>query len=299
MRSWGRASSEAPNYSSFISFVPYNLWSDYAVTEVQPSGTGKNGGQFSIGDPWSLYRKAQISRDLGKAIVVTLGSQDILENKTMIGLTYAMGMHMLCPYDVCIPGMKRKTDDYMSYADVYDFVHRWGKTYLAGYEEAFALGNGITHPLTRDSIAPLALEDAADSVYAFVHAHPEQPDAPVVIHLLNWNHRARDPIALTLDPDRFFPNRGIKLTLLRPGQEPQVLSDGYQARVELPSPEPWAMLIAEPASAKAPQGLGRRDQDRGLRVFRPTKRRPAQSHAGSGDSLHDRWNGADPKVTAV
>ena len=239
------------NYTSFIQFVPYTVWSDFAITELQPSGTGKNGGQFSIGDPWNLYRKAQISRELGKAIVVTLGSQDRDENITMIGLTYAMGMHMLCPYDVYIPGKRRKIDDYMSNADVYDFVHRWGKTFLAGYEEAFALGNGITHPLTRYGSAPLVLEDTADAVYAFVRARPKQPDAPVVIHLLNWNRHARDPIAITLDPDRFFPDRGLKLTLLRPGQEPQVISDGWQARVELPAPEPWGMLIAEPASANA------------------------------------------------
>lgn len=234
------------NYSSFVQFTPERLWSDYAVTELQPSG-----GQFGIGDPWSLYRKAQISRELGKALVVTLGSHDIEENKIMIGLTYAMGLHMICPFAVYMKDKPRKFDDPKLYADVYDFVHRWGKRYLAGYEEAFALGNGITHPLTRAGIAPLALEDRADSVYAFVRARPGQPDAPVVIHLVNWNRRARDKIALTLDPDRFFPDRGLKLTLLRPSQEPRVLSEGFQARVELPSPAPWQIVIAEPASPTA------------------------------------------------
>ncbi|MEI7838032.1 MAG: chitobiase/beta-hexosaminidase C-terminal domain-containing protein, partial [Planctomycetota bacterium] len=33
--------------------------------------------------------------------------------------------------------------------------------------------------------------------------------------------------------------------------EPQVLSDGWQARVEVPSPEPWQILVVEPASANA------------------------------------------------
>ncbi len=231
------------NYSSFVQFTPTELWSDYAITELQPSG-----GQFGLGNPWSLYRKVQIARQLGKAIVATLGSQDIRENKVMIGLTYAMGTHMLCPYGVYMKDRPRKYDDPALYADVYDFVHRWAGNYLAGYEEAFALGNGIDHPLTRDGLAPIRLEDPTDSVYAFVRARPALPDAPVVIHLVNWNKTARPRLALTLEPDRFFPGRGLKLSLLRPGSAPEILSDGWQARIELPSPDPWALLVVEPAS---------------------------------------------------
>jgi hypothetical protein len=234
------------NYSSFIQFTPERTWSDFAMTELQPSG-----GQFGIGDPWSLHRKVQISRELGKALVVTLGSHDVYENKIMIGLTYAMGIHMLCPYAVFMKDKPRKFDDPALYADVYGFVHRGGKTCLAGYEEAFALGNGILHPLTRHGDAPIRLEDPADSVYAFVRARPGQPDAPVVIHLVNWSKTARPPLAITLDPVRFFPGRGLKLSLLRPGRDPEILSDGWQARVELPSPAPWAMLVVEPASPDA------------------------------------------------
>jgi len=145
----------------------------------------------------------------------------------------------------------RKYDDAALYVDVYAFVHRWGKTCLAGYEEAFALGNGIIHPLTRHGDAPIRLEDPADSVYAFVRARPGQPDAPAIIHLVNWSKTARPKLAVTLDPDRFFPGRGLKLSLLRPGREPEILSDGRQARVEVPSPEPWQMLVVEPASPNA------------------------------------------------
>lgn len=231
------------NYSSFLQFTPAQLWSDFAVTELQPSG-----GQFGIGDPWNLYRKVRLSRELGKALVVTLGSHDVAENKTMIALTYAMGAHMLCPFAVYMKDKPRTFDDPAIYADVYDFVHRWGKTYLAGYEEAFAMGNGIEHPLGSHQWPPLRVEDPADSVYAFVRAKPAQPNAPLVIHLVNWSKAAHAKLALTLEPERFFPGRGLKLTLLRPSHEPQLLSDGWQARVAVPSPEPWAMLIVEPAS---------------------------------------------------
>lgn len=231
------------NYSSFIHFRPIETWSDYAITELQPSG-----GQFGIGNPWSLYRKIEIARELGKAIVVTLGSHDVYENKVMIGLTYAMGAHMLCPYGVYMKDRPRRFDDPALYSDIYDFVARWGGTYLVPYEEAFALGNGIVHPLTRAGSAPVAMEDPGGQVYAFVRAQPGRPDAPVVIHLVNYCLTGRPPVALTLDPDRFFPGRGLKLTLLRPEREPEVLSDGWQARVELPSPEPWQMLVVEPAS---------------------------------------------------
>jgi len=281
------------NYSSFIQFTPVQMWSDYAVTEVQYSGTGKNGGQFSIGDPWSLCRKAQIARELGKAIVCTLGSQDIMENKTMIGLTYAMGMHMLCPYDVFIPGVKRAYD-YQSYADVYDFVHRWGRTYLASYEEAFALGNGIEHPLASHQWPPLRIEDPADSVYAFVRAKPAQPDAPVVIHLVNWNKAAHAKLALTLEPDRFFPGRGLKLTLLRPSHEPQVLSDGWQARVEVPSPEPWAMLIAEPASTNTATVWAPEAETEDFGFFE--QRTVALRSRTTGAVIHFTTEGSEPTV---
>lgn len=280
------------NYSSLWMFTPLSLWTDYQFSELNYSGAGHSGGQFSIGDPWSLYRKAQIARGLGKAQVVTLCSHDIEENKTMIGLTYAMGMNMVAPFNVFIPGKPRKTDDYLSYIDVYDFVHRWGRTYLAGYEEAFALGNGITHPLTRAGIAPLALEYPADSVYAFVRAKPAQSDAPVVIHLVNWNKTAHAKVALSLVPDRFFPGRGLKLTLLRPSNEPQVLSDGWQARVELPSPGPWSMLIVEPATAIAAKVWAPEAETENFGFFE--QRTVALRSRTAGAAIHFTTDGTEP-----
>ena len=275
------------NYSSFIQFTPVQMWSDFAVTELQPSG-----GQFGIGDPWNLYRKVQISRELGKALVVTLGSHDVVENKTMIALTYAMGTHMLCPYAVYMKDRPRKYDDPAIYADVYDFVHRWGKTYLAGYEEAFALGNGIVHPLGSHQWPPLRLEDPADSVYAFVRAKPAQPDAPVVIHLVNWNKAAHAKLALTLEPDRFFPGRGLKLTLLRPSHEPQVLSDGWQARVEVPSPEPWAMLVVEPATANTAKVWAPEAETEDFGFF--DQRSVALRSRTAGAAIHFTTDGSEP-----
>jgi len=205
-------------------------------------------------------------------------------------------MHMLCPYDVFIPGMKRKYD-YMSYTDVYDFVHRWGKAYLAGYEEAFALGNGITHPLTRDGSAPLVLEDTTDAVYAFVRARPKQPDAPVVIHLLNWNRHSSNKIALTLDPNRFFPNRGLKLTLLRPGEEPQVLSDGFQARVELPSPAPWQIITGEPATPSVAKVWAPEVETEDFHFFH-TRHAVLRSRT-MGAAIHFTTDGSEPTVQSA
>jgi len=275
------------NYSSFIQFTPAQMWSDFAVTELQPSG-----GQFGIGDPWNLYRKVRLSRELGKALVVTLGSHDVVENKTMIALTYAMGAHMICPFAVFMKDKPRKFDDPAIYADVYDFVYRWGNTVLAGYEEAFALGNGITHPLTRSGAAPLRLEDPADSVYAFVRAKPAQPDAPAVIHLVNWNKAAHSKLALTLEPDHFFPARGLKLTLLRPGHEPQVLSDGWQARVEVPSPEPWALLIVEPATANAAKVWAPEATTEDFGFF--DQRSVALRSRTAGAAIHFTTDGSEP-----
>ena len=237
------------NHGSFIQPTPAVDWSDWPISELQPSGT-----YFGIGNPWSLYAKVKRFRSEGKALVVTLGSSDTQENKTMIALTYAMGAHMLTPYAVYLKNnLPRYYPNPTLYSDVYDFVHRWGKTYLAGYEEAFVQGNGMVAPLNLQGQAPLRIDDPAESAYAFVRARPGQADAPVVIHLVKWNKEAHSKLAVTLEPDRFFPGRGLKITLLRPGQEPVVLSDGWQARVEVSSPEPWAMLVVEPASAKAPQ----------------------------------------------
>jgi hypothetical protein len=193
------------NHGSFIQSTPTTEWSDWAISEVQPSGT-----YFGIGNPWSLYTKVQKFRAMGKELVVTLGSSDTMENKTMIALTYAMGSHMLCPYSVFLKNdLHRYTPDPALYSDVYDFINRWGKTYLAGYEEAFVVGNGITHPLAAQGQAPLQIKDPADSVYAFVRAKPGKPNDPVVIHLVNWNKDTRANVGVTLDPERFFRRSNI------------------------------------------------------------------------------------------
>jgi hypothetical protein len=233
------------NYSSFVSFTPIQLWSDFAISELQPSG-----GQFGIGNPWSLYKKITLARGLGKSIVVTLGSHNVRENKVMIGLTYAMGAHMLCPYGVYMKDAPRLFGDPAIYSDAYDFVDRWGKTFLAGYEEVLAIGNGIV-PAASNLPPPVRLEDPSSSVYAFVRAKPGQADAPVVVHLVNWGTTTNQPLAVTLEPQRFFPGRGLKISLLRPGAEPTILSDGFQTRVDVPVPDYWSILVVEPSTAVA------------------------------------------------
>jgi hypothetical protein len=230
---------------------------------------------------------------MGKALVVTLGSSETLENKTMIALTYAMGSHMLCPYAVYLKNnLPRYYPDPALYSDIYDFVNRWGKTYFAGYEEAFVVGNGITHPLAAQGQAPLQIKDPADSVYAFVRAKPGKPNDPVVIHLVNWNKDARANVGVTLDPERFFPGRGLKLSLLRPDQEPKILSDGWQAQVEVPAPDPWSILIAEPATSKGPQVWAAEVETEDFGFF---DKRTAVLHSRTpGAEIHYTTDGTEP-----
>ena len=103
------------NHGSFIQPTPAVDWSDWPISELQPSGT-----YFGIGNPWSLYAKVKRFRGEGKALVVTLGSSDTQENKTMIALTYAMGAHMLTPYAVYLKNnLPRYYPNPTLYSDVY------------------------------------------------------------------------------------------------------------------------------------------------------------------------------------
>jgi len=125
-----------------------------------------------------------------------------------------------------------------------------------------------------------------------VRAKPAQPDAPAVIHLVNWNKAAHSKLALTLEPDHFFPARGLKLTLLRPGHEPQVLSDGWQARVEVPSPEPWALLIVEPATANAAKVWAPEATTEDFGFF--DQRSVALRSRTAGAAIHFTTDGSEP-----
>jgi hypothetical protein len=174
----------------------------------------------------------------------------------MIALTYAMGSHMLCPYAVYLKNdLPRYYPDPAIYSDIYDFINRWGKTYLAGYEEAFVVGNGITHPLAAQGQAPLQIEDPADSVYAFVRAKPGKPNDPVVIHLVNWNKDARAHAATETAAQAMRK----KDELLGPAQasayEPLVQEtalktseSGEWVEVTIPALTPWGILVVKPQS---------------------------------------------------
>jgi hypothetical protein len=151
------------------------------------------------------------------------------------------------------------------YADLFGFI-RASQAYLVGYEDAAAIGPGILE--TRWGLR-LPLEIAGNpELYAVVRAKPGQPDAPVVVHLVDWRQEPQAAV-LKLRPDAFFPGRKLTVSLLIPTpfaaeahQQAERTKD-YAAlatrvplqaipgetstEVRVPPVTPWGMLLVQPA----------------------------------------------------
>ena len=179
-----------------------------------------------------------------------------------IAMATACGGHCMVPWDVYMPNdAPRYFGTPEQYADLYGFI-RASAALLDGCEYAGAFGKGIQDKLYRGA-PPLRLKAHAE-VFAVVRARPGQPDAPVVIHLIDWAREPK-PFAVELNSTRFYGNRPLTLRLLTPPtyeakahQEAErskhysALSRGISLTrdgdhvVRIPALAPWAMLRVEP-----------------------------------------------------
>jgi len=225
--------------------------------------------------PDNLHSLMHQAAAFDRVQVVTMpkkGDREDLEawrrrTRQTIATAYACGGLCMVPWDVYMPkDAPRYFGAAEQYADLFGFI-RAGAAYLDGYEEAAAIGRGIDESRYGNA-APVTLSDGTAEVYAFVRAKPDQPDAPVVIHLVSWSDRP-EPFTLKLRTECFFGRRPLAAKLLvppsydGPRHEKAEQTGDYSALaktvdlrrtsepgiavLQIPALTPWGMVVVSPS----------------------------------------------------
>jgi hypothetical protein len=174
-------SAYTANNSSFQQYdVRYEPF-DYFMSELM----------FTSCDPVRLFQRHEVILQAGKALIChppKANSAEPMEymkplTRAVIGHAYAMGGWLAAPYDLFIgTGIPRYFGKPEDYADLYGFI-RANAEYLDGFERAAYAGAWLGDQ-TAGNV--LLIEGGSGGVYAFARTRPDQPEAPIVIHLVDW-----------------------------------------------------------------------------------------------------------------
>jgi hypothetical protein len=146
---------------------------------------------FTSCDPVRLFQRHEVILQAGKAQIYHAPKANAGEpmehmkplTRAMIGHAYAMGGWLAAPYDLFIgAGIPRYFGKPQDYADLYGFI-RTNAKYLDGFERAAYAGAWLGDQ-TAGNV--LLIEGGSGSVYAFARTRPDEPEAPIVIHLVDW-----------------------------------------------------------------------------------------------------------------
>lgn len=169
-----------------------------------------------------LDRLYATARKHGKVQVVTMpkkGDRKDLpgwqrRTRQTIAMTYALGGLCMVPWDVYMPhDAPRYFGTGRQYADLYGFV-RAAAPWLDGYEYAGTVGKGVKPALYGPAGPPVSVP-ADGRLFAVIRAKPGQPDAPVVVHLVDWSDKPA-PAKVRLDVRRIVGGERATVRLLTP-----------------------------------------------------------------------------------
>ncbi len=198
--------------------------------------------------PLTLYERYREAAARRKHQMFTLVPQaadgsEVPITRRVIAACYALGGHLIVPWDVYTghqkPRYYGKPEDY---ADLYHFVRDFAQ-WFDGYEEAaFAFEGFQDERYPTDP--PLRVD--APQVMGVVRAKPQDPVAPVVIHLVSWQDNP-SPFFIRIDPRR-MPNGACEHILaLLPGQAPRKITPiecgGTEVALEIPALNPWGVVV--------------------------------------------------------
>ncbi len=224
----------------------------------------------SEGNPGFLYEKRVLPmRGLGKPFIGTFVSPDIPLNRRFISQMYAFGKHVIVPWDVYMgSNLPRLFATPAECADLYGFV-RANSEFLDNYEEAAVAGIDLNEERYGDT-PPVYLRGGSLQVRAVVRARPGIPDAPVLIHLVEWATEP-EPFTVVIDPNRMFGDRPVRVILSRPSaylssthqlaensgdysklSKDTILAEGRFTNIEVPGLYPWGILKVEPLADDDP-----------------------------------------------
>jgi len=154
-------------------------------------------------NPVGLYSNAQKAKSLGMMQVFSPVRFDTSENgpykydsngtntahininRKCIATAYAIGSMHFVPWDTWFRGSTRHFGLAKNYADLFAMV-RAVPHYLDGYEEAALFSPNGSLPENRYNGALPVKVNANNNVWTFARAKPNNAEAPVVIHLVNW-----------------------------------------------------------------------------------------------------------------
>jgi hypothetical protein len=217
-------------------FIGIYRWFDYGIAELYPPDQ----------NPQFIFQSVHRAQELGKQQAFTLVSTNVQLNRKVMAYTYAVGGNMVMPWDVYVPNSPRFFGNPNDYNDITTFVRQHAQL-LDGHETAAFVGPGLTDDKT-GAFEPLQIDGGSGQVFAFARAVPGDTNAPIVIHLVDWDDTP-DPFTLRLRNEMFgWPmTEPMTAQFLRPGMADSiltgvVLADGYTA-FSLPALSPYALMV--------------------------------------------------------
>ncbi|MBT8044392.1 MAG: hypothetical protein KJO79_05520, partial [Verrucomicrobiae bacterium] len=139
-----------------------------------------------IPSPGQLWQAARAHRAEKSAFLMQPNRpRTVDQQRAMIALGYAVGAHLIAPWDAYIHGGKRLFSEPKDYADLYGFARALGQAGLLKEYEDAAVGGFDLKEDRYGSLAPIAIRGGSGKLSAFGRAKPGDPDAPLVIHLVD------------------------------------------------------------------------------------------------------------------
>lgn len=191
------------NFRGEWALFPYAEF-DYGIAEVP----------IRRGNPEYVYASIRETRLRQKAQVFSFVSDKTWLVQKMIATTYAAGGNLLVPWDVWQGGGKPRyfgsPEDYAPYYGFVKVIAPW----LDGYEDAFYTSTQIDTRYQDQENSPISFEEYRLNTHAFVRAKPNDSEAPVVIHLIDWEVLV-NPFTIYLQEALFFENGIETIELLQ------------------------------------------------------------------------------------
>jgi hypothetical protein len=232
-------------------YVPFSCnngssWS--APYDVFDFGIGELSTAAAL-TPAALRTTLLAARKLGKDQVFTVHVTNTDENRRLIAYCYALGSHLIAPWDVWITGDTRYFGNPSDFNDLYGLVH-FHPELLAGYEDAAVYGPTLADSRYPPHDQPVWIENSSSQIYVLTRAIPQDRDAPVIIHLVDWSNVPAS-FDLKLRNTRFFTGRILKVTKYAPSAQPSAgtlmatsVSHGITT-IPMPAAQPWLVVKVE------------------------------------------------------
>ena len=197
---------------------PYYLEFDFGLSELM----------LASAEPSRIYERAQRALGLGKVQVFgtpkTMGETCdplwlVRLRRQVIATAYASGGLSPVPWD-CFEqtpgedGGGRYFGTPSEYADLFGFV-RASDRFLDRYGSAGGFGPDLREE-RYGALPPVVIEDGNPKLYAFLRAIPGSTEAPVVLHLVDWNEDGPRRARLKLRTASFFGDRPLEILLRVP-----------------------------------------------------------------------------------